>query len=75
MTKLDIVLEHVRRLPQDRQDAIAAELEFLLQFPPTGKSFLTDDQWAEVEAALADVNEETASHDDVMARGRAKLAE
>lgn len=75
MTKLEIVLERVRELPQDRQDAIAAELEFLLKFPPTGESLLTDDQWSEVEAALADAGEETVSHDEVMARARAKLAE
>lgn len=75
MTKLETVLEHIRHLPQEQQDAIAAELEFLLQYPPPATSALSDAQWAEVDAALADTSEETVPHDQVMARARAKLAE
>lgn len=75
MTKLEAVLERVRQLPQDRQDAIAVELELLLKYPPPSASVLSDEQWAEVEAALADSTEETVPHDQVMTLARAKLAE
>lgn len=75
MSKLEVVLERVRRLPQERQDAIAAELDYLLKFPPSGESLLSDEQWAEVEAALADSGEEMLPHDEVMARAKAMLAE
>lgn len=74
MTKLDAVLERIRQLPQDRQDALAVDMELWLEEESEG-SLLTDEQWAEIEAALAEVNEETVTHDEVMARARAKLAE
>lgn len=73
MTKLDLVLERIRKLPQAEQDALAAELELILdQNEEVG--LLSDEQWAEVEAALADQDEETVSHGEVMTRARAKLA-
>jgi len=74
MTKLDLVLERIRRLPQERQDAIALEMEFLLEHG-AGESLLTDEQWAEVEAALADADEAVVPHDEVMARARQSLTE
>lgn len=75
MTKLETLLDRIRELPQERQDAIALELEFLLKYPPPRGSALTDAQWAEVEAALADQGEAVIPHDEVMARARQLLAE
>ncbi|HVK79581.1 MAG TPA: hypothetical protein VM915_03125 [Verrucomicrobiae bacterium] len=66
MTKLDAVLERIRQLPQDRQDAIAVEVEFLLQDQEEG-GLLTDEQWTDLrERAAADTGERI-SHDDVIA--------
>lgn len=73
MTKLDLVLERIRQLPLERQEAIAAELESLLEHP--GESLLTDAQWAEVEAALAARDEPVSAHSDVIARARSMSAE
>ena len=65
MTKLDLVLERVRQLPQDRQDAIAADLEILLR--DEQGSLLTDEQWAEVEAELANPDQQYVPHDQIVA--------
>jgi len=68
MSKLDAVIERIRQLPPERQDAAAAELEFWLNhIDEAGESLLTDEQWAEVEQALADDNEPTISHEELFA--------
>jgi hypothetical protein len=72
MTKLDLVIERIRRLPQAEQDVIIAEMEFLLDHG--SESLLTNEQWAEVDAALADKDEPSASHDEVFARLRSQTA-
>lgn len=64
MTKLDLVIERVRQLPQERQDAIAAELEFILDHDD-GESVLTDEQDAELARRLADPNRKYLSHEEV----------
>ena len=69
MTKLDLVLERIRKLSPERQEAIAEEIDFRLDHEEEG-SLLTDEQWAEVEAALADDSEPTSSHEEVFARLR-----
>jgi hypothetical protein len=72
MTKLDLVLERIRRLPPERQDAMAVQMEMLVEDEETGVSLLTDEQWAEVEAALADEDEAEIPHEQVFAELRAK---
>jgi hypothetical protein len=66
MTKLEAVLERVRQLPPDRQDAIALELEFMLTH---GEAVfqLTPEQEAELERRLADAGRKYISHEDVAA--------
>lgn len=66
MTKLDLALARIARLPPDRQEAIAAELEFLLDGEESGESLLTDEQWAEVQRRLQDVNDPLLSHEEVV---------
>lgn len=66
MTKLDQVLERIRALPPERQEAMAVQIDFLLE--DEGESLLTDEQWARVEAALANKDEPVVEHDDVFAR-------
>ncbi len=48
MTKLDLVLERIRQLPQERQDALAIEIQFWLDFD-FGNDPLTPEQWSEME--------------------------
>jgi hypothetical protein len=70
MTKLDLVLEQIRQLPQDRQDAIAADLEILLRDQQVAR--LSDEQWAELQRRLADPNKTYISHEDLVAEFEAK---
>lgn len=74
MTKLDAVLERIRQLPQDRQDAIAVDMELWLQYE-SEESLLTDEQWAEVEAELANEDDEEIPHAQVVREMRAKYGE
>jgi hypothetical protein len=75
MTKLEAVLERIRQLPEDRQEAIAIELEFMLKYAPGEASALTDEQWAEVEAELVNEDDEEIPHAHVVAEMRAKFGE
>jgi hypothetical protein len=52
MTKLELVLERIRQLPPERQEALALEMEFWLDFDG-GESALTPEQWAEMERRMA----------------------
>lgn len=52
MTKLDLVLERIRKLPRERQDALATEMEFWLDFDG-GEDPLSPEQWAEMERRSA----------------------
>lgn len=70
MTKLELVLEKIRQLPQDRQDAIAADIEILLSDEEAAP--LSDEQWAELQRRLADPNKTYVSHDELMAEFEAK---
>jgi hypothetical protein len=67
VTKLDLVLARIRKLPPERQEAVAVQIDFLLNDEEEG-SVLTDEQWAQVEATLANKNEPVISHDDVFSR-------
>ena len=66
MTKLDLALARIARLPPDRQEAIAVQLEWMLEDEEAGESRLTDEQWAEVERRLNDETEECIPHEDVV---------
>ena len=72
MAKIDHVLERLRGLSVERQEALIDELDLMLE-REAGGSYLTDAQWAEVEASLADTSEPTRAHDDVFADLRASL--
>ena len=74
MTKLDAVLERIRQLPQDRQDAIALQMELLLKYE-ADDSLLTEEQWAEIEADLANEDAEEIPHAQVVREMRAKYGE
>ena len=65
MTKLDLVVERIRQLPPDRQEAMAVEMEFLLRDEGSG-NLLTDEQWAEVQSELDDPNPELIPHEQVV---------
>jgi hypothetical protein len=69
MTKLESIIARIKQLPAERQDHIAAEIEFMLDHD-YGESLLTKEQWAEVEAALNDPSEPTVPHEQVFARLR-----
>lgn len=64
MTKLDLVLARIRQLPQEQQEHIASEIEFMLDHEPADYA-LTPEQEAELARRLADPNREYVSHDDV----------
>lgn len=67
MTKLDLVLERIRQLPPERQEMIAVEMEFWLDHDEGGESLLTDEQWAEVAAELANPSPDLIPHEQVVA--------
>ena len=66
MTKLDMVLERVRQLPQERQEYIALEIEFMLDHNAPG-GVLTPTQEAELARRLADPDKKYVSHQDAAA--------
>jgi hypothetical protein len=68
MTKLDLLLQRIRKLPPEQQEVVAEEIDFILEGVEQPGSALTAVRWAEVRAALADKNEPTSSHEDVFAR-------
>lgn len=52
MTKLDLVLERIRQLPPERQEMLAVEMEFWLDFDER-EGALSPEQWAEMERRMA----------------------
>lgn len=74
MTKFDLLLDRIRKLPAERQEAVATQIDLLLDDEEEGGSLLTDEQWAEVEAALADESEPVSTHEEVFARLRKQAA-
>lgn len=74
MTKFDLLLARISKLPEERQEAVAVQLEMLVDDEESGESLLTDEQWAEVEAALADEDEPAIPHEQVVAEMRAKYS-
>lgn len=73
MTKLDLVLARIRKLPPERQEAIAAEIE--LRLDNEGQtSVFTDEEWAEIAQTLEEDDAEIP-HEQVVAEIRAKFPE
>lgn len=68
MTKLDLLLARIRKLSAEQQESVVEEIDFIVEGVEQGGSVLTDEQWAQVEAALADRHESTSTHEDVFAR-------
>lgn len=61
MANLDATIARLRALPQADQDALAAQIDLLLE----AKDLLTPEQWAEIEARL-DAGEVLTPHEDVV---------
>jgi hypothetical protein len=61
MTKLDAAIQRLRALSEEEQEAIAAQIELILDTAEV----LTPEQWAEIEARL-DADEGFAAHDEVV---------
>lgn len=74
MTKLDAVLERIRKLPQDRQDAIAADLEFILEDEASGPT-LSDAQWADVRRRAQEEQGALIPHEAIVAEFEPKFRE
>ena len=72
MTKLDLALARIAKLPPERQEAIAVQLEWLLEDEESGESRLTAEQWAEVERRLGDETEVGIPHEEVVRSFRAR---
>ena len=68
MTKLDLVLDRIRKLPHERQEAVAEEIDFILDDEEKHDSVLSDAQWAQVRTAIARADEAVSTHEDVFAR-------
>jgi hypothetical protein len=63
MANLDTTIARLRALPKKEQEALAAQIDLLLD--ETGEELLSAEQWAEIEARL-DSGEAMTSHDDVV---------
>lgn len=70
MTKLDLVLARILKLPPDQQEAIAAEIELRLNNAEAGSAF-SDAEWDEIEATM-DESGDDIPHEQVIAEFRAK---
>lgn len=70
MTRIDIVIDRLRALPEAEQDMLAGEIENLLAEPA---SLLTAAQWREVEAEIDTDDGVRLSHADVLARLRVRF--
>jgi hypothetical protein len=53
MTKLDLVIARVRQLPLERQEAVAVQLDHLVDDEVDGAELLAAEQWAEIERRMA----------------------
>jgi hypothetical protein len=63
MADLDPTIESLRALPKGEQDALAAQIDLILD--AGDESLLTDEQWVEIEARL-DANESFTPHTEVV---------
>lgn len=72
MTKLDLVLARIRKLPPERREALAAEIDFRLDSEEGGSVF-TDEEWALIAPTL-DEDQEEIAHEQVVAEFASKPA-
>jgi hypothetical protein len=70
MSRIEAAIDRLRALPEAEQDMLAAEIEGLLSEPT---SMLLPGQWLEVERDLDADAGVRLSHNDVMARMRARF--
>jgi hypothetical protein len=63
MSNLDATIARLKALPKAEQDAVAAEIDQLLD--SSGEDLLSPEQWAEIEARL-DSGEALTPHADVV---------
>lgn len=72
MTKLDLVLARLRKLPLERQEAVVEELDFLLEMEEQGGgSVFTAEEWAAIEPTL-DEDDEEIPHEQIVAEMNAR---
>jgi hypothetical protein len=71
MTKLDLVLARLRKLSPERQEAIAAEIELVLDSDERGSVF-NDKEWAAIEASMIE-GDVLIRHEQVVAEMGAKF--
>jgi hypothetical protein len=69
-TRIEAVIDRLRALPEAEQDMLAGEIEALLMEPT---SLLTAEQWRSVEVEIDTDDNVRLSHNDVMARMRARF--
>lgn len=67
MTNLDATIARLRALPKGEQEALAAQIDLLLD----GDDPLTPEQWAAIEARL-DSGESLTPHEEVAKAFRAR---
>jgi hypothetical protein len=68
MADLDLTIARLRALPEKEQQALAAQIDLLLE----GDDLLTPEQWAEIEARL-DSGEPLTAHSEVVRAFRDRL--
>jgi hypothetical protein len=61
MSNLDATIARLKALPEEERDAVAAQIDQLLD----AEDLLTPEQWAEIEARL-DSDESFTAHEDVV---------
>lgn len=70
MSNLDATIARLKALPKAEQDAVAAQIDLILD--QSAEDLLTPEQWAEIEARL-DSGEGLTPHEDVVREFRNKL--
>lgn len=70
MANLDSTIARLKALPKDRQDAVAAQIDLILEESP--EELLSAEQWAAVEARL-DSGEGMTPHDEIVRAFRSRV--
>jgi hypothetical protein len=70
MSNLDATIDRLRALPESQKDAIAAQIDLLLD--QDAEDLLSDAEWAEIEARL-DAEDATIPHAEVVTRFNARF--
>jgi hypothetical protein len=72
MTQLERTIERLQALPEERQNALAAHIETLLD-AEADDDLLTPEDWAEIERRL-DAETADIAHEDVVAAFEARVS-